>query len=609
MRTIQKGLIYAILILFVFQACKKEDTSPITCFTASQGNCIGVIRLAVEQVSNVENYTYERKNPQTNQWEQIYWGFENVYDDTGFGLSNNKLVPGQPYEYRVRAHTDKKGYGDYSSVVTGYMFSPAPRIDKIDYKAKDEDPGSYNIEYRIVDKLPVDIQNLRKRAFQVFRAESFDMTLNYSMVLDLSIQSNNLDSIFASTISTNSFDKNKTYYYKIEAIYEYWFNGIRENDFLEYTEGWYEYTSGVYEGGSLNGGDPNGEIGIVAYTISNFGEIAGSVSGAKASVTLRADGSNIYLGFLSNYLATSMGTPTIQKFNGTSWDNAMDIPSSLIDDSGIDAFDFTVSNNIIYLAARSYDSIYVYKHDGEWSQNLSTATLRGDGYRKYLNIEILNNELYATVMHDDDIKLFKLEGDDWTQIGDVIASGFYTNTKLKNIEGTLYLWYERHVSGSSQTTLYIRHLQGTSLINDFEWTKESAIIHDIVKSAGSLYFIDGHGKGGVYKVESANSATDLFENVGNLYGSPGSITTDASGNLIISCLATAQDPANMHMVLLVYDGSSWKKIDDNLSETSYHGKTDGVQAIDDNVYFVYGLKSSENALNIPTILKAKKYSK
>jgi len=35
----------------------------------------------------------------------------------------------------------------------------------------------------------------------------------------------------------------------------------------------------------------------------------------------------------------------------------------------------------------------------------------------------------------------------------------------------------------------------------------------------------------------------------------------------------------------------------------------GVQTINDDIYFIYGLKSSENMMNVPTVLKARKYSK
>lgn len=77
-------LLVTLLFAGVFQSCA-EEPSPITSFTASQGNCIGAVKLAVEEVPIKENYSYERKNPQNNQWEQIYRGYENVFDDTGWG--------------------------------------------------------------------------------------------------------------------------------------------------------------------------------------------------------------------------------------------------------------------------------------------------------------------------------------------------------------------------------------------------------------------------------------------------------------------------------------------------------------------------------------------
>lgn len=61
MRRLTKYLLGAVLFAGLFQSCEKP--SPITSFTASQGNCIGAVRLAVEEVAIKENYSYERKIP------------------------------------------------------------------------------------------------------------------------------------------------------------------------------------------------------------------------------------------------------------------------------------------------------------------------------------------------------------------------------------------------------------------------------------------------------------------------------------------------------------------------------------------------------------------
>jgi hypothetical protein len=608
MRTI-KILILCAFISVILQSCA-EEPSPITSFTASQGNCIGAVKLAVEEVAVKENYSYERKNPQNNQWEQIYWGYENVFDDTGWGLPNDRLLPGQVYQYRVRAHTEKGGYGDYSEVVTGYMFSPNPHIRKIEYKEIEGRPGYYELEYRIVDKLPIDLHNLRERNLKVYRAESYDMTLNNSQILQIRPGTNIADSIIAGTQSSDSYDKNKTYYYKIEAQYEYWYNYE-----IEYSVGIYSCNSGIFEGGSYSGGDPGEEPGTINYTATNYGEINSSSSGAKNKVIHCIDGSTVYIGYLDDYhAAPTTGKPALMKNTGSSWTNAGGtMPAEMLADYGIGHYDFDVSSGTIYLAALSSSAIYVYKNDGGWSENLATPLLWveqwGSSKTYYVDIAVFNNALYLTTIHWDDLKVFKYDGTTWEQFGSTIATGFYTNPKLKNIDGTLYLWYEEKVSGTSECTFHIKHLSGTSWVSDLEWSKDNAMGFDVVRLNGSLYFIQEWGKGSVCKVESLNSVTDIFENVGTFYGIPQSITVDASGNIIISCMKTDPDLSNWCLAVLVYDGTSWKKVNDDFSETSINGQTSAVQASGNVIHFIYGLKSSENDWNIPEILKARKYSK
>ena len=58
----------------------------------------------------------------------------------------------------------------------------------------------------------------------------------------------------------------------------------------------------------------------------------------------------------------------------------------------------------------------------------------------------------------------------------------------------------------------------------------------------------------------------------------------------------------------MYDGTSWKKVNDDFSETSFRGHTSAVQASGNDIHFIYGLKSSEVYL-MPTVMKAKKYTK
>ena len=81
----------------------------VTGFNATEGTRI--IRLTYEPVSNAEAYGIQRKNLETNTWEQIgyfkSWVPDHVFDDRGLGLHNNTLIPGQLYEYQMRTYSSE----------------------------------------------------------------------------------------------------------------------------------------------------------------------------------------------------------------------------------------------------------------------------------------------------------------------------------------------------------------------------------------------------------------------------------------------------------------------------------------------------------------------
>jgi hypothetical protein len=70
---------------------------------------------------------------------------------------------------------------------------------------------------------------------------------------------------------------------------------------------------------------------------------------------------------------------------------------------------------------------------------------------------------------------------------------------------------------------------------------------------------------------------------------PEFFTSDASGNIVISC-KTGITVDILYQEVLVYNGSSRKKAEDDCSETSFH-ENPVVQCINNNIHFVYGLKS------------------
>lgn len=598
-------LLLLILALAIVTSCE-NPLAPIQSFTASKGTYVGLIHLAIEQVADAENYNIQRRNPVTNEWEEIYWGSSNFYQDHGWGLENG-LIEGQLYEYRARAHKNDGGYNDWSEVTTGYIFSPSLKLKYLNYYKENPNDYSYKLEYLIIDKLPKVLHNLERRRIELWRSESINF-ISKEQILSADLSAETKDSIIAGTEYVSNYNPNKTYYYKLIAKYDYdcywWNNGAMVHDpYQQYTK-----ESSVINGNDIT--EPGGG-GTAEYNVTDYGEINSAATNAKDGTIMCSDGSTVYLGYFDNYSALAgIGKPVIMKNDGANWQNAFSsLRSDLDSDNTIEEFDFTVSSNVIYLAALGSEDLYVYKYNGAWSQNLSTSVLWGTSKPNYLNIAVLNNELYLTIKQNDDIKVFKYGVNDWTQVGGNVATGFNTNTKLKNLGDKLYIWYEANTQGSSSTILHIKHLEGSSWINDFESSKDATQNFELIKVGNALYFkydISG-AEGNVCKVTSTTSATNLVDGVNGLF-SPKSITSDASGNIIISCI-TGTSLNDIHQEVWVYESSEWKTINDDYSGTSFRKNCSSVQALNNDIHFVYGLKSSEDALYYPTILKAKKYSK
>lgn len=598
-------------LLIATTSCEEDELPPIESFTASEGTYINVIRLAVEEVKGAEAYNIQRKNPYTNQWDEVSWGASYYLDDTGWNLPDNKLQAGEVYEYRVRTHKNGPGYGEWSDVVTGYIFSPSPKIASIEYIDND------HIMVKITDELPSKLHNLNHCRISVIRSENANFH-GYTDWFSHYLSKDEMDSeIYFSEYDFN-YDPAKNYYYKLEVIYSYDHYAYYDNVLHHIVDEKYLYESSVIDGKDITTSDP--AIGTTSYNVHNYGEINSSATGAKHGTMMCADGSNLYLGYFDAYSTLAgYGKPAIMKNSGSGWENVGGtMPSELSGDENIYEFDYTVSAGVIYLTALAEDTIYVFKNDGTWSENFSSSVLL-EGSRtgllniadiSYANIAVYNNELYLTLMIKDDVKVFKYQGSDWVQVGSTVASGFITNTKLKTIDGTLYIWYESHVENESITTLHIKHLAGeSSWVSDLEWSKDNADNFDLIKSNGSLYFkyeIMGV-KGDICKVVSTTNVDGLMEETQGMLA-PQSITVDASGNIIISVI-TGTTIEDMHMELLVYENSTWKKIEDDYSDTSFRRMSSSIQAINDDIHFVYGVKASEDVWNVPTILKAKKYSK
>ena len=437
--------------------------------------------------------------------------------------------------------------------------------------------------------------------FYIDRSTSADMASYYTIVAKEIIYTNK-DSIITGTVSDNSYKAGQDYFYRLKVGYDYGYNG--ESNWITDR---YDYISNIYSGSDIT---ENGSTTTTDYSIQEYGNITSTATEGKSVLKMCKEGTTVYLGYFDSFNAL-FGKPAVMKNSGSSWVNISgSLPAELESDNFVDEYDIDASSGLFYLAALSSDTLYVYKYGSSWSANLTTSLLWSTSENNFIDIAAINDLLFLTIKHEDDIKVFSYQGSEWTQTGSAVASGkSFKNTKLKNIDGTLYVWYEEYVTETSET-FYIKHLEGSSWVSDLKWERSDLPSgFDLVKSGGNLYFKyqTFDAKGNICKVTSSTNVQELYDGSSDFFD-PISVTTDDSGNIIIDCI-TGTSADNFHQEVMIYNGSGWQIVKDDFTETSFHGNAGGVQSSGNDIHFVYGLKSSENLTQFPTILQAKKYSK
>ena len=601
-----KKIISLLFVISVISlSCDEDESLPVTkSFTASDGTYIGIIHLAAEPVEGAEIYEFGRKDPESLEWSLFAWTEWNTHDDHGWTLPNDKIVPGQVYEYKVRTHANGPGFSEFSEIETGYAYPTPPlQFSQIQVSTNPTDGNYDNVTFMWKDSLSPDIKNLIQRQFMIKCAPED----NLSNVESLGIVSST--SLTEKDFSaTSSLLKNRSNYYRLDVLYEY---GLKEDN--QDTKSHYIAEGTMIKEDDIPGGGSSGP-GTVTYTVNNYGEINLASTGAKYNVIMRVDGTTPYIGYIDNY-SFSTGLPVIMSNTGSGWNSAISMPDNIVNDNEFNGFDFEVSNGIICFGALSADSdsLYIYKYESSaWSENLADDNFSTTELPHNIDIAVLNNELYAIFDHqpDDMLKVMKYTDSSWQQVGsDIISFSDKFEPRLKNIDGTLYLWYNEGTGNTSG--INIKHWTGSSWTDDFQWTHEHSGDFDVIKAGSDLYFLSegfsGSYFGGVYKITSSTTADNLVEDELWFYDIYG-FSADSDNNIVIAAMKW-ESMEVAYPTLYIYNGTSWLEIDDDNSEGLDKDYSTSVINVGNDIHYVYGLKSSTDEFNYPTILNAKKYSK
>ncbi len=590
----KKLITFIVLIATItFISCEEDPDTPSN-FTASQGTYMGVIHLAYGELDG-QALVY-RFNEDNAEWQEISWTWSSNFDDNGYLLPDDYIVPGKEYRYKMRVYEESQGdeYSGYTNEITGYAFKGDPAEITSITRENSGDEVDITISWTNPNELS-EIKNLEYIEYWVYRAEDGDLSNYRDVGKKEQMVTSPSDIQHDWSYTDNYLDPAKTYSYKIETRYRYNYTTVngdyRDNEYYE-IDG-----TTVEEEDSGNDDNP-----VVNYTTTDLGQVMTASSGNEVfDPKDKVVNGTLYMEAISGSSATG-GTPSLYKFNGSSWEEVWtctDLNQTMYSQFGV------TSSGDSYLLG-SAESTTVYKWDGSW-----TDIGLPENHEGLYGLEVFNDEAHLLIEFGDVLQVHKYNGTNWSQVGTDIASGSIFNENLESVNETLYVTY------IIDDVLYIKHLNGSSWDSDLQWGEEWLADIELVHTGSQLYFSSGSAStsfdGGVYRITSSTTVENLIPEEHETWFSLGAfdLTIDSDGNLIVASMKyeyadESQTTLINYPHLNLYDGSQWKALSGDF--------TDGilpvtVSAIGTDIYYVYGEKASENAANDATVLKAKKLTK
>lgn len=574
-------------------SCEEQTISVPADFTASQGTYIGVVHIAYGN-SDGQGLVY-RFNEDNAEWEEISWTWSNQWDDNGWSLPNNKLIPGKEYRYKMRVYVEGEGeeFSDYSQEITGYAFKAiGSEISSLSRENNGEDVD-ITINWTNPNDLS-NIKNLQDIYYDIYRTE--DGTLaDYQMIKSVYSSFNNGNPQYEWSYEDTWLDPSKNFTYKIITRYMYNFTDVNG----DYRDNIYYTVDGTSVEDTVGGGDGQGNP-VMEYTATDLGQVHNSSTGGIIDLKMHNVDGTLYVGLIGD--ASIYGSPQLYQYSGSSWQNVW---TTLPQDIEYEDIEYALTSTHSYLAGVR-DSVSVFEWDGSaWSANLTPDNLGQVDSPSDVAIASLNDELYMAIKQHPDynLEVMKWDGTAWNNIGGdtegIIATGSISDMVIENINGVLYLHY------IIDNTLYIQHLNSGTWASDLTWTQDYITNVHLVEDAGTLYFSAGSNSiatysGGVYQVSGTNAVESLIPDGAEWLLDPMDIGIDSDGSLVIASI-NYESPTSIYPYLSVFDGSEWKTI-----SADFTGGMDPValSTIGTDIYYIYGDAATENGAGDPTSLQS-----
>ena len=566
-----------LFLIFVTSCQKDEQLSTVSNISASQGTYFGVVHITWSPVSGATYYNVERKGAD-GEWISAGSVAEPPFDDYGYGLSDNKLVEGAKYTYRISSASndaDDSQFSDPSG--EGWIYELQPT----ELQAGRQDDGTIIVTWSDPNQNQINQTNLLGYRYIVKRRYE-----NETSFTDL-FTTANIGTVQNLSYTDASVAKDKKAYYKIQGWYEY---GYKNMDYGTSDEYWIkDYIETQESGGSLQAN----------YTVTELSSIPRASDG-YGFVMLKNINNEIYAATIAK---PALGNPVIYKLSGTSWQN---ISSSYPDGLQKNYLRISICGDGTNLWVGGVsDSAYVYAYNSGWSGNLAKGNLSLTNQPDDLLIEYAQNTLYALCDHDDKLEVYSYaQNNVWNSEAIIENSSVgVTNLEFKVFNDQLYVYY-LIINTESNSTLKIKHYEVTSWQTDFEADYDYFnSVKVYVDNSDVIYFTSQSmepaiWQGNVFKVTSSSTAEEMVSSSNTWLTFPKDIDYDDMGNpIVLYYKIISQTNAEWH--LAVYENGEWKNVAGDFSNRL------GPADIESNngLYFVFG-DGTDLVNSYPATLKA-----
>jgi len=572
-------LVASILLATFFTSCEDKSLDDPSSVSVSQGTYMGIVHLNWDPVPDAQYYNIERQGPDGN-WLGAGTVSTPPFDDHGLTLPDNRITFGTHYSYRISSASSSYDDSPFREVAgEGWTYVLQP----ISLTVSNEN-GEIKLSWTDTN---ANVQNVQELWYQIQqKATNSDTYLTIHTTDHLNKgESENTYSF------TSNLESDLTASYKIYATYNYTFKNMDQ-----------EGAGGQCHNES-NEEAVSGGSGTSSYTWNSLGDFGTSTNGISFVRTKVYD-NTLYTAILDN---PEIGSPVLYKLNGSSLnDISASYPADLQNNFG--NIDFTVKSGTEYIAGIS-DSTYIYSYNGEWSNNLVSNNFGYTNKPQALAIETDEQDVFVAIYtNNNDLDIKSWDHDTiWDDNASITNSDAISNIEMIQLNGLVYLYYLKSNSAYN-STLYIKHYNGSSWVDDLEWTRDNLMdIKLYADGSSNLYFVSNSQQfaewtGSVFKVTSSTNAEDLITGNEDWKAFPSDISVNSDGDIMI-VYTHIVSATQVNPELAVYKNNTWSKVSGDYTNGAFPSS---INHINQDFFFIYGDAQNLTQYGQPLKLKAEK---